>query len=57
MNIGLAQGEALPAGVINGAVTHPLLSGAGTSPFKAVRMSGHRRLECGVLRDHAKEYI
>lgn len=39
VNIGLAQGEVLSAGVVNGAVTRPLLSGAGTSPFKAVRMS------------------
>ncbi len=31
VNIGLAQGERLPAGVINRAVARPLLSGAGTS--------------------------
>ncbi|MDF2958124.1 MAG: Transposase [Candidatus Alkanophagales archaeon MCA70_species_1] len=31
VNMGLAQGEGLPAGVINRAVARPLLSGAGTS--------------------------
>jgi len=35
-NIGLAQGEAIPAGVINGAVARPL--GRGFA-FRAVRMS------------------
>ena len=38
-NIGLAQREAIPAGVINGAVARPLPLSVGASPFRAVRMS------------------
>ena len=38
-NIGLAQGEAIPAGVINGAVARPLPLSVGASPFRAMRMS------------------
>jgi len=38
VNIGLARGEKLPAGVINRAVTRPLLSGAGTFALQGVGM-------------------
>jgi len=37
-NIGLAQGEAIPAGVINGVVARPLPLSVGASPFRAMRM-------------------